>query len=284
MKNIKTKKIVMVLLILVISLFSWVYWGNVSIQTTQTNIESKNLPKALDSFKIAQVSDLHNACFGTNQSKLLSAIKEANPDMIAVTGDLIDSRHTNIQKAMDFINGAVNIAPVYYVTGNHEARIKEYAKLEEQMYKAGVTILRDKSLLIEYNGSFIQILGLDDPSFSSGNSALEKSNAEIDIKLKNMLTPNFYKVLLSHRPELLDIYAQNNIDLVLSGHAHGGQIRLPFIGGFFAPNQGFFPKYSKGVYEKDQTKMVVSRGLGNSIFPVRINNRPELVVITLNNK
>jgi len=104
----------------------------------------------------------------------------------------------------------------------------------------------------------------------------------MDAKLKALLIEDStYTVLLSHRPELFDVYADNNIDLVLSGHAHGGQVRLPFIDGLAAPNQGLFPQYSEGVHENNRTKMVVSRGLGNSIFPIRINNRPELVVFTL---
>lgn len=271
-----------VLLIILVAFSLWVYWGNTSIQTTQISINSEKMPTPFNGLKIVQVSDLHNAEFGDDQSRLLKAVKDASPDLIAVTGDLIDSRHTDVEKAMKFINGAIKIAPVYYVTGNHEARIAEYAELEEQMTEAGVVILRNESTTIERGGESILLLGLDDPAFTKKEDASGESKTMIDTKLKDMLSEcGGYTILLSHRPELLDVYADNNIDLVLSGHAHGGQVRLPFVGGLVAPNQGFLPEYSEGMYEKNQTKMVVSRGLGNSIAPIRINNRPELVVITL---
>ncbi|HBM75612.1 MAG TPA: phosphoesterase [Clostridiaceae bacterium] len=266
----------------IIAFSVWVYWGNTSIQTTQINISSKKIPSSFDGFTIVHISDLHNAEFGNNQSRLLNAVKNASPDLIAITGDLIDSRRTDVAKVMEFISGAVKIAPIYYVTGNHESRTSEYAKLKEQMTKAGVVILNDEGTKIKRGKASIHLLGLNDPDFTETDDAYE-SAAMINAKLKDMLSvSNEYTILLSHRPELFDVYAANNIDLVLSGHAHGGQFRLPFIGGLVAPNQGLFPKYSEGVYEKNQTKMIVSRGLGNSIIPVRINNRPELVVITLN--
>lgn len=287
MKKLKRKKrrVVLTVLLAIFAVFSiWVYWGNTSIQTTQISINSGKIPASFNRFRIVQVSDLHNAEFGKNQSKLLQMVKNISPDMIAVTGDLIDSSHTDVEKAMNFINGAVKIAPVYYVTGNHEAWTDKYENLKEQMTKSGVIILSDQEITIKRNGSLIRLLGLNDPDFAIKHDMFGENAAMIDAKLKDMQKQSEngeYTILLSHRPELFDVYVDNSIDLVLSGHAHGGQIRLPFVGGLVAPNQGFFPKYTAGVYEKKQTKMVVSRGLGNSIAPVRINNRPELVVITL---
>ncbi|PCN44807.1 phosphoesterase [Brevibacillus laterosporus] len=287
MKNIKKEKRKKIVTILLVSLFAfsgWVYWGNTAIQTTKININNEKIPESFDGFTIVQVSDLHNAEFGNNQSRLLNAIKAVSPDFIAVTGDLIDSNHTDVAKAMEFINGAIEIGPVYYVTGNHEARSDQYAKLKQQMLEAGVIMLEDEGTTIKREGASIRLFGLNDPNFTATDDAYE-STAMVDTKLKAMLSKNNeYTILLSHRPELFEIYAENSIDMVLSGHAHGGQVRLPFIGGLVAPNQGFFPKYSEGVHEKEQTKMIVSRGLGNSIIPVRINNRPELVVITLDHK
>ncbi|HHV08973.1 MAG TPA: metallophosphoesterase [Clostridiales bacterium] len=287
MKNIKKKSkqrrmVLTVLLVIIFALPIWVYWGNISIQTTQISINSEKIPESFKGFKIVQVSDLHNTEFGQNQSKLLRKVGDASPNIIVVTGDLIDSNNIDVEKAMDFITGAVRIAPVYYVTGNHEARTDKYVKLEEEMTRAGVIILKDKVITLGHDGDFIQLLGLDDPDFTMKGDTHGESAVMIDTKLKSMQIGNGqYTILLSHRPELFDVYVSNRMDLILSGHAHGGQIRLPFIGGLVAPNQGFFPTYSEGVYEKKQTKMVVSRGLGNSIIPVRINNRPELVVITL---
>ncbi|MEY8352981.1 metallophosphoesterase [Lachnospiraceae bacterium 54-53] len=227
----------------------WLYWGNTSIQTSRRNISSEKIPAEFDGFTIVHVSDLHNAAFGRNQDRLLHAIKDGSPDVIAVTGDLIDSNRTDVPTAMEFIHGAAAIAPVYYVTGNHEARSPMYPELEQQMIEAGDTY---------------------------GDAAV------IDMKSKDMGRKNGeYTILLSHRPELFDVYAANNMDLILSGHAHGGQVRLPFAGGLLAPNQGFFPEYSEGVHEKAQSSMVVNRGLGNSVIPLRVNNRPELVIVTL---
>ncbi|MDX9872860.1 MAG: metallophosphoesterase [Clostridia bacterium] len=281
MNNIKSKKhrtTLTVLLIILLASAIWVYWGNISIQITHIGINSKKIPIAFNGFRIVQVSDLHNAEFGDNQSKLLRAIKAASPDLIAVTGDLIDSRHTDVEKAMDFIEGALDIAQVYFVSGNHEARTDKYAELKERMMESGVILLEDESATIKFSGDTIRLLGLKDLDFSG---IFRENTVMIDTKLKDMRDESGkYTVLLSHRPELFEVYTANGIDLVLSGHAHGGQVRLPFVGGLVAPNQGFFPKYSEGVYEKQQTKMIVSRGLGNSIVPVRLNNRPELVMIT----
>ena len=269
MKKLKRKKrrVVLTVLLAIFAAFSiWVYWGNTSIQTTQISINSGKIPASFNRFRIVQVSDLHNAEFGKNQSKLLQMVKNISPDMIAVTGDLIDSSHTDVEKAMNFINGAVKIAPVYYVTGNHEAWTDKYENLKEQMTKSGVIILSDQEITIKRNGSLIRLLGLNDPDFAIKHDMFGEDAAMIDAKLKDMQKQSEngeYTILLSHRPELFDVYVDNSIDLVLSGHAHGGQIRLPFVGGLVAPNQGFFPKYTAGVYEKKQTKMVVSRGLGD---------------------
>jgi len=277
----KKQKVILVIVSFILLFSVWLYWGNVSIQTTHFFINSAKIPAEFDGFTIAHVSDLHNAEFGGHQDKLLNAVKDASPDMIAVTGDLIDSNHTDVAKAMEFINGAVEIAPVYYVTGNHEARSDHYSDLKKQMVRTNVEILEDENVIIERAGGTIQLLGLNDPDFITISDSLENM-ATIDSKLKDITGESSeYKILLSHRPELFEIYVNNNIDLALSGHAHGGQVRLPFVGGLAAPNQGFFPKYFEGIYEKKQTKMVVSRGLGNSIIPVRINNRPELVIVTL---
>lgn len=281
MKKIKRRRVIIFFVAFILTFSVWLYWGNTSIQTTYIDISSEKITVGFDGFVIAQVSDLHNAEFGNHQDRLLNAVKEVSPDVIAVTGDLIDSSRTDLAKAMEFINGAVKIAPVYFVTGNHEAWTVEYTKLEQQMMEAGVIILDDESITIKSKEDSIHLLGLKDPDFVGISEPYERT-AMIDTNLKSMVSKNNeYTILLSHRPELFDVYAANNVDLVLSGHAHGGQVQLPFVGGLVAPDQGFFPKYSKGVYEEKETKMVVSRGLGNSIIPLRVNNRPELVIVTL---
>lgn len=277
----KRKKRLLIFGILASLCLGWLWWGNTAIQVNQINISSEKIVTALEGFRIVQVSDLHNAEFGANQETLINAVKQASPDIIAVTGDLIDSGHTNVSAAMEFINRAVKIAPLYYVTGNHEAWSEQYPELKDQMLLAGVKILDDERIAINHNGATIILIGLNDLEFIPKN-VTNGGLGEVDTLLKELVGLNReFTILLSHRPELFNLYVENKIDLVLSGHAHGGQIRLPIFGGLVAPNQGLFPKYSAGVYSQNMTKMVVSRGLGNSIIPLRINNRPDLVIITL---
>lgn len=144
------------------------------------------------------------------------------------------------------------------------------------MISAGVIVLHDESIVIEKDGQTIQMIGIDDPDFSY--IAADKI---VSTKLETMDIKEGFTLMLSHRPELFDSYVENEIDLVLSGHAHGGQVRIPLIGGLIAPDQGLFPKYDAGVYSEGNTTMVVSRGIGNSVIPIRINNRPEIVLIEL---
>lgn len=259
------------------ALIVWIIWGNSALEKSAYTISSSNLPSSFNGFVIAQVSDFHNCQFGEDNEDLLNMLRDANPDIIAITGDFVDSRKTNISVSMQFIEEAVKIAPCYYVTGNHEARISEYPELKKQLMDAGVTVLDDKCREIEHAGKTISIIGLDDPTFSGGEY-------EETVKSKlQALTPNNgnYTILLIHRPELFEVYAEAGIDLLLSGHVHGGQFRLPLLGGVIAPNQGLFPKYDAGLFRENETQMIISRGLCDTVFPPRINNRPELVIITL---
>ncbi|MFZ2257685.1 MAG: metallophosphoesterase [Clostridiaceae bacterium] len=285
MKRIRKKRILAGGIVL--SLIAvWLWWGNTAIQVSQIELRSEKISIGLDGFKIVQVADLHNDEFGKNQETLLNAIRQAAPDIIAVTGDLIDSTHTNVARAMEFIKGAVAIAPVYFVTGNHEAWSSQYPKLKEQMLLAGVKILEDEAVPLKKDGAVLNLIGINDLEVpkDAGYEGADRAT-RVDILLKDLVGANTeFTLLLSHRPELFDVYAANKIDLVLSGHAHGGQIRLPLLGGLVAPDQGFFPKYADGQYSEQGTHMIVSRGLGNSIIPLRVNNPPNLVVITLKRK
>jgi predicted MPP superfamily phosphohydrolase len=264
-----------------IALIGWIYTGNTAIGITHYSVSSPDLPEDFDPFIIAQVSDLHNDNFGENQKNLINAIEKSSPDMIVVTGDLIDSRKPDVEIAMDFIRQAMELAPVYYATGNHESRIpEEYGLLESQMIAEGVHVLRDQQATVKAGNGQLQIIGLEDPDFN-WYLAGEDAGPAIQEKLSGLMEENLYTILLSHRPELFQAYSAAGADLVFTGHAHGGQFRIPFIGGVAAPDQGFFPDYSEGIHQQNSTTMVVSRGLGNSIFPFRLNNPPELVVVTL---
>ncbi len=275
------KRRVFVLIIaaaLVLALLIWLLWANSSPAATQVTVASDALPEAFEGFKIAHVSDLHNAVFGRKNEKLLSLIRAAKPDIIAITGDLIDSRHTDIDSALTFVEAAAEIAPVYYVTGNHESRL-DFDEIEPRLIAAGARVLRNEAEDIGRGGERIRLAGIDDPSFiRTGGTAEERAAAELEQLGDGGGT---FTVLLAHRPELVEVYAEYGAGLVLSGHAHGGQVRLPLLGGLYAPGQGLLPEYDSGLYSLGETQMVVSRGLGNSVAPLRVNNRPELVIVTL---
>ena len=280
----KTKKkfivfaaIVAILILLII----WIAYGNTDLEIYKYNVKSEDIPSEFDNFRIVQISDLHNAEFGENNEKLLLMLKQADADIIAITGDMINSRNTDVDVAISFAQKAVNIAPVYYVNGNHESRVLgEYEKLKQGLTDTGVTILENSSADITIGDEAITLIGINDPTFRMElvDDTMEQNIAH---QLVNVIPDNDnYKVLLAHRPEYFDVYA-GNVDLVLSGHAHGGQFRIPFIGGLVAPGQGFFPEYYEGSHIKENTEMIVSRGIGNSIIPFRINNKPEIIVAEL---
>lgn len=280
----KTKKKFIVLAAIVailILLIIWIAYGNTDLEIYKYNVKSEDIPSEFDNFRIVQISDLHNAEFGENNEKLLLMLKQADADIIAITGDMIDSRNTGVDVAISFAQKAVNIAPVYYVNGNHESRVLgEYEKLKQGLTDAGVTILENSSADITIGDETISLIGINDPTFRMElvDDTMEQNIAH---QLEDVIPDNDnYKVLLAHRPEYFDVYA-GNVDLVLSGHAHGGQFRIPFIGGLVAPGQGFFPEYYEGSHIKENTEMIVSRGIGNSIIPFRINNKPEIIVAEL---
>ncbi|UYX54793.1 metallophosphoesterase [Bacillus thuringiensis] len=277
----KTKRIILFIGTLVgISIF--LYLQNNLISITEVKITSSKIPSSFKGYKILQISDLHNKKFGDNQDVLIQKVKSINPDIIAITGDLIDSKSYDAEISMQVIRELAKEYTVYFVTGNHEKWSGKYNNLEKELKKHHVTVLRNEHVSIQKDGQEINLLGIDDPEFTSGNCDEEHIVKSGIRQAKDGMNSDGFKVLLSHRPEFLEVYADEKVDLVLSGHAHGGQVRLPFIGGLVAPNQGILPKYTAGLYEKQNTSMIVSRGLGNSIIPQRIFNRPEIVVVQLN--
>ena len=241
--------------VLLISLVFWIAWGNTALELNTYTVSGAGLPECFDGYRIAHVSDLHNTQMGKNHAKLLAMLQEAEPDIIAITGDLIDSRSTSVSIALQFVQEAVKIAPCYYVTGNHEARVTAYEELKADMRSAGVVILEDASVEISSGEESITLIGVNDPSlrtdylFGDAETVMEATLSALH------KDSDGFTVLLSHRPELFDIYASQDIDLVLSGHAHGGQFRLPFVGGVLAPNQGLFPQFDAGLYTAGNTNM-----------------------------
>ena len=279
--KIKKKWILSLIALILFILIVWTLWANTALEVNEYEIVSDRIPQGFDGFRIAQISDLHNAEFGERNEKLIQPLSQTDPDIIVIIGDLIDSRHTDIEIALDFARQAIKLAPVYYVSGNHEARVREYEDLKMGLAEAGVVILENQKARITREGENITLMGIDDPSFQE-DYLFGDSESVARQAIENLQNESDgYTVLLSHRPELFNLYVDTGMDLVFSGHAHGGQFRLPFIGGLVAPNQGFFPEYDAGLFSEGSTTMIVSRGVGNSIIPIRVNNRPEIIVATL---
>lgn len=257
----------------------WLVRGNSRVTVSRITVTDPEIPEAFHGFRIAQVSDLHNAQFGEGNRELLDVLKELEPDIIVITGDLIDRRRTDVEVALGFAREAVKIAPCYFATGNHDAMSPSYPELEEGLLEAGVTVLRSQAVVLEREGERLRIVGAEDyTAFDAG--AGEPQVAEMLAAIEPLLEPG-YNIVLYHRPELAGRMAGMDADLILSGHAHGGQVRLPWVGGLYAPDQGFFPEYDSGLYDLGDRYLIVSRGLGNSIFPLRVNDPPEVVLITL---
>lgn len=269
-----------VIALLFISIFCYLFYHNNSLQVRNYSIVDNRLGSENNDFKIVQVSDLHNTTSKNLIDNLAAKIKREKPDIIVFTGDLVDSKKTDIDGAINFIKKIKDIGSMYYVSGNHEASIDDYDELKEKLISNDVIILDNKVEVLDLDGKKINLIGIDDPKMSFNSSMSDEEIAEYS--LSNIeYDDSFFTILLSHRPELFDIYVKYNIDLVLTGHAHGGQIRIPFVGGLVAPNQGWFPEYDSGSFHDKKTTMIVSRGIGKSIIPFRVNNRPELVVIEL---
>ncbi|QNR19901.1 metallophosphoesterase [Exiguobacterium sp. Helios] len=266
----------------ILALSSWfLYRENNQIDTTAVTVQSDKLPAAFNDYKILQIADLHGKSFGSRQKVLLKKVNKLQPDVILMTGDLIDSRRNGEEEALQLMKQLIPDYPVYFVTGNHEVRLN--LTILPKLERLGVTVLRNTSVPLERDGQFIELLGIDDPTTTRWSEGLQEPDGirqSLD-QAQSTADPRAFQLLMAHRPEYLPLYAERKVDLVLSGHAHGGQIRLPFTDGMYAPGQGFFPELTAGQHTMENTRLIISRGLGNSLFPFRIFNHPELIVVTL---
>lgn len=277
----KIKKRILFTLIAIITLVFFFYFQNNSIVITESTIDSKRIPAGFNDYKIVQLSDLHSKTYGNRQNVLVKKVSKTKPDLIVFTGDLVDSKNYNEETSLDLMRELIPIAPIYFVTGNHEWWSGKFDILEKELNDIGVKVLRNTNNVITKGHEKIQIIGIDDPAYvNDSNTERSITEAAIENSVEEMEDDDF-KILLSHRPEFFSIYSKYGIDVVFSGHAHGGQVRIPFVGGLIAPNQGFLPKYTAGKHDLDNTSMFVNRGLGNSIIPLRVFNRPEIIVLTL---
>lgn len=258
--------LILSLILFLISVGIFLHWNNTALQVTEYTVHSDRIPEGFDGYKIVQISDLHNTAFHDLPEKITAL----SPDIIVITGDIVHA--SPMDNALAFARQAVKIAPTYYVPGNHEHRM-DYETLFEELQEIGVTVLRNRSVSLGKSGDAICLAGIEDPIFYPDET--------VEDKLRPLVQADTYTVALSHRPNLFDSYVSCGADLVLSGHVHGGQFRLPFVGGLYAPNQGLFPKYDAGLFTEGKTNMIISRGLGNSAFPFRLFNRPEIVAVTL---
>lgn len=232
--------------------------------------------EGLDGLKIAQISDVHSADI---QGELQTALREAAPDLIVFTGDLVNREHRDLSCALSLAAMAAQIAPAYYAPGNHEADNPCYPELREGLEEAGITVLENESVQLWYRGARVNIIGLLDLAFHpQGRTAARE---ELPGLIQDLSAPGALNVVLSHRPSLMEEYGESGAGLVFSGHAHGGQVRMPLIGPLFAPDEGALPDYTAGTYLAGETWVVVSRGLGNGTPFPRLWNAPELVVVTM---
>lgn len=261
----------------------FVYQDNKTIGVTFYEIASERVPKGFDHFRIVQLSDLHDAEFGEQHRDLVNRVKMLTPNVIFITGDFIDSNRYDLEKSLTLVDELQFVAPFYFVTGNHEIATNDEAHIKEELKKRGVRVLSNESVLLKAGtGDVIALGGIEDP-LAEGTDDAKTVETSIQAALINV-PDTMFKMLLSHRPEQFNKYVEAQVDLTFSGHAHGGQFRIPLVGGLVSPGQGWFPRYTSGVHEQDGSRMVISRGLGNSIVPIRLFNQPEVVVVTLKSK
>lgn len=257
----------------------FLHWQNNGLRTSRYVYSDHRLPEEFRGFKILQISDYHNS--RQMHRKIINMSAAENADIIAITGDLFDCRRTDINSGLRLVKDLVKIAPVYYVTGNHEAKIPGIDSIKKAMVSMGANIIEDKKVRLERNGAAITLMGVQDPRFYIDE---KKEKQDRHVFRNHMLNftkgDDSFKVLLSHRPEFIHTYRDSGIALALTGHAHGGQFSIPFTDiGVFVPNQGLFPEYAAGMKKLDDTTVIISRGIGNSVFPFRLFNRPEIVTV-----
>lgn len=255
--------------------FQWQLWG---IQITVTQVPVTSLPEAFEGLRIVQISDLHGHEYGQDSRELLELVAQQEPDLIAITGDLVD-RESQLAMVPALARGLAAIAPTYYVTGNHEWASTNVPRLKGTLAECGVTVLSNQYTVLERNGDSLVLAGVDDPNGYADQKTPEELYEEI---LQG--EGEGCVVLLAHRNDRFDQYAAAGYDLVISGHGHGGIVRLPFTDGLLGTDRRLFPTWTAGVYTLGESTLFVSRGLGNNTVPIpgfRLFNRPDLAVLEL---
>lgn len=272
----RRRKTAVLLVLTALLAAGFLLWGNCSLQTTETALVSPALPPAFDGLRIVELADLHGRVFGRGSRRLLAAVRRAEPDLICIDGDLFDE-HTDLAMLPPLLRGLCAIAPVYYVTGNHEWRVPGLRGILAQMRACGVTVLQDDWRVLRRGEDALIVAGTDDPC----SPAERKTPAELIADIRAEAGEAAFLLLLTHRNDQLPQWSALGVQAVLAGHCHGGVVRLPFVGGLFGTDRRLFPAWDAGLYRQGETVLYVSRGLGYTNVHFRLFNRPEVAVIVL---
>lgn len=272
----RRRKTAVLLVLTALLAAGFLLWGNCSLQTTETALVSPALPPAFDGLRIVELADLHGRVFGRGSRRLLAAVRRAEPDLICIDGDLFDE-HTDLAMLPPLLRGLCAIAPVYYVTGNHEWRVPGLRGILAQMRTCGVTVLQDDWRVLRRGEDALIVAGTDDPC----GPAERKTPAELIADIRAEAGEAAFLLLLTHRNDQLPQWSALGVQAVLAGHCHGGVVRLPFVGGLFGTDRRLFPAWDAGLYRQGETALYVSRGLGYTNVHFRLFNRPEVAVIVL---
>lgn len=272
----RRRKTAVLLVLTALLAAGFLLWGNCSLQTTETALVSPALPPAFDGLRIVELADLHGRVFGRDSRRLLAAVRRAEPDLICIDGDLFDE-HTDLAMLPPLLRGLCAIAPVYYVTGNHEWRVPGLRGILAQMRACGVTVLQDDWRVLRRGEDALIVAGTDDPC----GPAERKTPAELIADIRAEAGEAAFLLLLTHRNDQLPQWSALGVQAVLAGHCHGGVVRLPFVGGLFGTDRRLFPAWDAGLYRQGETVLYVSRGLGYTNVHFRLFNRPEVAVIVL---
>lgn len=260
------------------------------IDVSKYEVASSKVPKAFDGFKILQLSDLHNRRFNKNNKKIVKIIEKQKPDIIVMTGDMVSSNSTGFSNFFSLVEELDGKYPIYYIFGNHEQRlsVEKQAIIIGKLREYGVKVLNNQHESITKNDESIEIFGLKQELIYYTNYLKSKKTYSYETKdMENAIRKadsKKFNILLAHNPLYFETYEKWGADLVFSGHVHGGIIQIPFIGGFLSPERKLFPKYSGGEYEINDSKMIVSRGLGYTKINLRFFNNPEICVVELKSK
>ncbi|HOM01840.1 MAG TPA: metallophosphoesterase [Acetivibrio sp.] len=286
----KRKNILIVVFLLVIIAALRIYFDNNFIEVSQYIITSDKIPPSFKGFKILQLSDLHSKSFGNKNNRLVKKITSENPDIIVMTGDMVNAKDNDFEVFINFAEQISRSFDVYYIVGNHEQDLDEHKKaiLIDKLNEIGIRVLDNEKVAISRVAESINLYGLwfNLRYYRDLRNEYAKDVFFGEEQIRTILgdlDTGSYNILLTHNPIYADTYSNWGADLTLSGHIHGGMIRIPFAGGLLSPEREFFPKFVAGEYQVNGKILIVNRGLGNGNFGIRVFNPPEISVITLSN-